>query len=624
MSTKVDKSDMFSGKSDGITFEKLDEKVLSWGRAKFGDKYATQLWKDELTDIAKLDLKDELDSFEYEMHCTMVYDVLCYDSAKYADGLFETNRFWTVQYQLQARQRFRERMYCYLETIVKGEAARQIKKLGVRKMAGMRDFLFRRFGAGQPEILEERIRKYLLGMPDEKSGEAFPARCDMEMKLDELEAEREYLLEMCPKEQRDTYEDGKESTLVRIILRLRPKEYDDAVKTAMNLHRIRLYTKGGDLSKITNLEDNSRVIYNTDWLPNYDELREELIKSYLLQKRRREEANKSTRKTPGHPVLPVLQGFEQPGAHQKTCYGCGEKGHFKGDAECKAGPNDIWSGAPEGFKEKMKNGGNGKTKKGKGKGKGRGGVTSGNRQRNKRNGNGESKTPCKYFFSGNGYCKWGDNCRHSHDEGKQGGKRKGAPALILSKKGKKAKKEIATMVINDLKSSLGKKRKEKKVTSKDRDEDDDDEELYNLVRGKKSTMMIQRLDEDGKEYVPSRHVIMMISSDESDNSEYKPKRTCEKRKKSDKSKEQNGTTISGENCSESSSSSEEDEGNKPIQNDDAFTSSSTDPVQRRVQPTSFWHQQVSSSADSLDGRFIKATDRLGTLFKEQQKVSTSQ
>ncbi len=41
MSTKVDKSEMVSGKSDGITFEKLDEKVLSWGRAKFGDKYAT-------------------------------------------------------------------------------------------------------------------------------------------------------------------------------------------------------------------------------------------------------------------------------------------------------------------------------------------------------------------------------------------------------------------------------------------------------------------------------------------------------------------------------------------------------------------------------------------------------
>ncbi len=392
----------------------------------------------------------------------------------------------------------------------------------------MRDFLFRRFGAGQPEVLEERVRRYLLGMPDPKTGEAFPPRCTMEAKLDELEAEREYLVEMCPKDPRETYEDGKESTLVRMILRLRPKKYDDAVKTAMNMHRIKLYGKTGDLSKITNLEDNSRVIYNTGWLPNYDELREELIRSYLLQKRRREEHNQSTKKNPGHPVLPVLQGFEEPGVHKKTCYGCGEKGHFKRDAECKAGPNDVWSGAPEGYKAKVKNGGKEKAKTGKGKGKGRGGATSGNRQRNKRNGSDEVKTPCKYFFSGNGYCKWGDNCRHSHGDGKQGRKRKGAPALILSKRGKKAKKEIATMVINDLKSSLGKKKKEKQVAFKDEDEDDDEEELYNLVRGKKSTMMVQRLDEDGEEYVPSRRVIMMISSDESEDSDYTPKRTSEK------------------------------------------------------------------------------------------------
>jgi hypothetical protein len=37
----------------------------------------------------------------------------------------------------------------------------------------------------------------------------------------------------------------------------------------------------------------------------------------------------------------------------------------------------------------------------------------------------DKKMPCKYFHSGNGYCKWGDDCRHSHD-GKKGGKRKGA------------------------------------------------------------------------------------------------------------------------------------------------------------------------------------------------------
>jgi hypothetical protein len=109
----------------------------------------------------------------------------------------------------------------------------------------------------------------------------------------------------------------------------------------MGLHRFRLYGKGGDLRSITNLEDNSRAIHNSDWLPNYDELRQELISSYLLQERRREELNPEIKKGKGHPTLPVLQGFDQPGSQEKTCYGCGEKGHFKGDPDCKAGPNDI-------------------------------------------------------------------------------------------------------------------------------------------------------------------------------------------------------------------------------------------------------------------------------------------
>ena len=51
---------------------------------------------------------------------------------------------------------------------------------------------------------------------------------------------------------------------MRIILRHRPKEYDDAVKTVMDLHRFRLYAKEGDVARITNLDDNSRLNYNVD------------------------------------------------------------------------------------------------------------------------------------------------------------------------------------------------------------------------------------------------------------------------------------------------------------------------------------------------------------------------
>ncbi len=78
-------------------------------------------------------------------------------------------------------------------------------------MAGMIEFLFQRFGAGQPEVLEERVRNYHLELPDPKTGEFFPPRCDMVAKLDALEAEREFLVEMCPVELRDQYEDGKKT-----------------------------------------------------------------------------------------------------------------------------------------------------------------------------------------------------------------------------------------------------------------------------------------------------------------------------------------------------------------------------------------------------------------------------
>ena len=84
------------------------------------------------------------------------------------------------------------------------------------------------------------------------------------------------------------------------------------MKTVRDLHRFRTYGKDNTIGKITNLEDSSRRNYETEWLPNYDELRAELIASYNLQKRRRDQENLSSKKGVGHPTL-AIQGFEQPG-----------------------------------------------------------------------------------------------------------------------------------------------------------------------------------------------------------------------------------------------------------------------------------------------------------------------
>jgi hypothetical protein len=55
---------------------------------------------------------------------------------------------------------------------------------------------------------------------------------------------------LCPTELRETYEDGKEETLIRILLRHLPAEYDVAVKTVKDLARLRKYGESGKLEAI--------------------------------------------------------------------------------------------------------------------------------------------------------------------------------------------------------------------------------------------------------------------------------------------------------------------------------------------------------------------------------------
>ena len=374
-------------------------------------------------------------------------------------------------------------------------------------MPTMRKFFFDRFGAGQPEVLAERAKVYLLGMP-EKDGDVFPPRCNMETKLDKLETEREFLLEMCPKDKRSTYDTGKECTLVRILLRTLPAEYDAAVKSVRDLTKLRKYGLLGDLTQITNKEDNTRTNYDDEWLPPYDELRVELVNSYQLQERRRKELGKSIRKHPGHPVLPILPGHDQPGPHQKRCYACGDLGHLSGDPSCTAGPNDTWKGAPSSWKARR--GDDGQRKGGnKGKGKGKGGIKGKGKgkpyQRNlgdrkPTNPEGGKKTEiCHNWARGNGYCKYGPSCRFLH-EGPQGGKKRKADTTLLTTGGtKKARKKLVSLLVKDFKESLkGEGGRTNESVGYDIEENDN---VYELIRGA-PTVIITRSAKESGEYRP--------------------------------------------------------------------------------------------------------------------------
>jgi hypothetical protein len=445
-----------------------------------------------------------------------MFDILSLDSPKYAAELWTTDRFWTKKWQMEQRQRQREKLFCYLEKITGGETKRQLAKRGVGHMPTMRKYFFDRFGAGQPEILAERTKIYLLGMPG-KDGEVFPPRCNMETKLDKLETEREYLLEMCPKDKRDTYEDGKEHTLVRILLRTLPAEYDSAVKSVRDLMKLRKYGVMGDFSGITNKEDHTRTNYDSDWLPPYDELRVELVSSWQLQERRRKDLGKSIRKHLGYPTLPILPGHEQPGPHRRNCYSCGDPDHISGDPACKAGPGDVWKGAPAALKARQ---GKGKGKgKGGGKGKGKGkGISKGKGKGKSYQRNLGNRLPpkdtdttapsdliCHNYSRGNGYCKYGPNCNFKH-EGPKGGKRKDPFASLLTAgTSKKARKKIVSLLINDFKDSLSQDEPgtvNEVSSGQGKDGQDDDDNVYRLLRGAPS-YIITRSSIDSANYRPN-------------------------------------------------------------------------------------------------------------------------
>ncbi len=90
---------------------------------------------------------------------------------------------------------------------------------------------------------------------------------------------------------------------------------------------------------------------------------------------------------------------------EKRCYGCGQLGHMRGTDECRASKEAIWGGAPKAYLEKVQR------KYGK--------KPTGE----KRTFTSESKTPCPYWSTGDGYCTYTERCKFDHS-GPQGGSKR--------------------------------------------------------------------------------------------------------------------------------------------------------------------------------------------------------
>ncbi len=72
------------------------------------------------------------------------------------------------------------------------------------------------------------------GMP-EKGKKPFYKGIDIEAKLRQMKQEWTEIVQMCPAENRETYQYAKESELVKICLKhLRHSEFDQAIKELLN------------------------------------------------------------------------------------------------------------------------------------------------------------------------------------------------------------------------------------------------------------------------------------------------------------------------------------------------------------------------------------------------------
>jgi len=111
------------------------------------------------------------------------------------------------------------------------------------------------------------------------------------------------------------------------------------------------------------------------------------------------------------------------------CYGCGEPGHKKGSAECKADRNAVHSSAPEEYKQKRKQ----HTSR-RGTGVLTGTSSDGNTPMNEK--------PCYQFDFGKGVCRYGAKCKFSHNRN-GGGVDKGGSRKFTSNPKKKIFKEAA-------------------------------------------------------------------------------------------------------------------------------------------------------------------------------------
>ena len=293
------------------------------------------------------------------------------------------------------------------------------------------------------------------------SESTFLVQKKMQQIEDASKAEREWLLNMCPKGGGSTYGDGKELFTVRLMVNFLLQENEAAVR---ELHSLELVHSEGEVETVSAIplsEDNSR---------------EGVLRKPIDER-------------------PFLSGLSD-----RRCYGCGCLGHLRGDPECSSKDKAVWTGAPERFKRKVNECNQPLPERGESEV-----VVTRKVLPIVKRGKAASKVPCRNWLYGNGTCKYAEQCRYSHDayagrgvdftsarvisEGEQQPQDERAPGGFTKLNGAKEANNVYTR------------------SSWCEDYSGDESRLYHLVQGAPAVIVGSKAGAIVNDFVPKRNLI---------------------------------------------------------------------------------------------------------------------
>ena len=359
-----------AGTPPGVSFREHQTRSVSWASNEYGERFGKELTGTAAFDLEQLDLENEQDLDKFEAYGRIVYETMSEDSFRWADSSKGSLKDKASSYEQDLRNKHREWTFCLVHKMVYDRARRD-------KTENVGESLLDLSQASCVRVDEVRAGATVSGVTVKRvlmqntSDSTFIVQKKMQQMEDASKAEREWLLNMCPKGGGSTYGDGKELFAVRLMVNFLLQENEAAVR---ELHSLELVHSEGEMGAV--LETPLSV---------------ENSCGGVLRK-------------------PMMEQPPLPSMFNRRCYGCGYAGHLRGDAECTAEDKAVWTGAPERFKRKVNECNQPLPEKGV-----KELVVTRKVLPIVKRGKAASKVPCRNWLYGRGTCKYAEQCRYSHD-----------------------------------------------------------------------------------------------------------------------------------------------------------------------------------------------------------------